>query len=68
MRIISTLFFCFFIFFSEDETLIECEYSEKICSAIEELNLNKKKWLDSNTTSYSMSFSVSCVRVIILIP
>lgn len=64
MRIVSILFFCFFILScSKDETIIECEYSEKMCSAIEELNLNKKKWLDSNTTSYSMSFSVSCFCV-----
>ena len=53
--------FCFIILScSKDETRIECEYTEKICSAIEELNFNKKKWVDSNITSYSMNFRVSC--------
>ena len=45
---------------SKEQTTTECEYTEKICSAIEELNFNKKKWVDSNITSYSMSFRVSC--------
>ncbi|MDG2371625.1 MAG: DUF6174 domain-containing protein [Flavobacteriaceae bacterium] len=47
----------------KDETKNECNYTEKICSAIDELNYNKKKWVDSNITSYSMYFRISCFCV-----
>jgi hypothetical protein len=64
MRKTLVFFLCFVLLnCSKNETKIECEFSEKICSALDDLNLNKKKWIDSNITSYAMSFRVSCFCV-----
>jgi hypothetical protein len=59
-KTISLIFFLTLISCSKEELKIECEYSEKICSAIEKLSLNKKKWNDFNINSYSMNLRFNC--------
>ena len=52
-----------FILFScskDNEIKLKCGYSEEICSALENLDKNKKKWLNSDIRSYSMSLRFSC--------
>lgn len=61
MRKNITFFLClFFLTCSKDETRLECDFSEQVCFALDELNLNKKIWIDSNITSYTMNIQFSC--------
>ena len=62
MRNTIVFLFCFVLFScsKENEAELKCDYNEIICSAIDEHLLNKKKWINSNISSYSMNFSVSC--------